>query len=143
MRITKKLNQKITDKYEFILEEFIKIYEKHNENNHNELNYLIDDHYLYKKEKKQMRFDKKGKNKNKNLEDEWNDDFNYKYVFFIYGFDDDYKKKKMIMNITFDANEFIKNNYDFFKISSRISKLIPDERQIMKIISKTKKEKKE
>jgi len=90
-----------------------------------------------------MRFDKKGKNKNENLEDEWNEDFNHKYVFFIYGFNDDYKKKKMIMNITFDANEFIKNNYDFFKISSRISKLIPDERQIMKIISKTKKEKKE
>jgi len=57
----KKLNKKITDKYEFILEEFIKIYEKYNEDNHNELNYLIDNHYLYKEEKKQMRFNKKGK----------------------------------------------------------------------------------
>jgi len=138
----KKLNKKITDKYEFILEEFIKIYEKYNEDNHNELNYLIDNHYLYKEEKKQMRFNKKGKNKNKNLEDEWNEDFNHKYVFFIYGFNDDYRRRKMITNITFDINEFIKDNYKIFKIDSKISKSIPDERQIMKIISSTKKKEK-
>jgi len=138
----KKLSQKITNKYEFILEEFIKIYEKHNENNHNELNYLIDDHYSYKKEKKQMRFNKKGKNKNENLEDEWNEDFNHKYVFFVYNFNDDYRKRKMITNITFDLNEFIRDNYKFFKINSKISKPIPDERQMIKILSKMKKRKK-
>jgi len=89
-----------------------------------------------------MRFNKKGKNKNKNLEDEWNEDFNHKYVFFIYGFNDDYRRRKMITNITFDINEFIKDNYKIFKIDSKISKSIPDERQIMKIISSTKKRKK-
>jgi len=52
MKIIKNWIKKITDKYEFILEEFIKIYEKYNEDNHNELNYLIDNHYLYKEEKK-------------------------------------------------------------------------------------------
>jgi len=47
----------------------------------------------------------------------------------------------MITNITFDINEFIKDNYKIFKIDSKISKSIPDERQIMKIISSTKKRK--
>jgi len=89
-----------------------------------------------------MRFNKKGKNKNENLEDEWNEDFNHKYVFFVYNFNDDYRKRKMITNITFDLNEFIRDNYKFFKINSKISKPIPDERQMIKILSKMKKRKK-
>jgi len=48
----------------------------------------------------------------------------------------------MINDITFDMNSFIINNNYSFKINSIISKSIPDNRQMVKIISKTRKRRK-
>jgi len=107
-----KMINKITNKYEFILEKYLDLYEKYYDDKEKELNKMIDNYYEYKEKNKIRRYNKKNKVKKMNDENNFREEFGYKYVFFV-NESADVKDRKMYEQITDNLNELIKNKKNF------------------------------
>jgi len=122
-----KMLNKMTNKYDFILKKYLNLYEKYYCDREDELNKMIDSYYIYKEKSKIRRYNKNSKIKKINDENNFREEFGYKYVFFV-NKSVDRKDKKMYEQITNDLNELIKIKKNL-KIESKLYKFIPNEKK--------------